>query len=96
MHIKKWIDDDTWMVSVLHPSLQSGSSFWSDRGGKTPLEAATGYMTDDPRDNAGAALVKKDPQTSFICVVSNQVASNLKPWKVYLFVLDENGQVVPF
>jgi hypothetical protein len=85
------------MVSVIDGDNEepNSSGWYSERGGKTPLEAASAYAFEDPLDSTGARKIKEDPQGTIICVIGQQVATSGKQWKVYLFVV-EGGKVVPF
>lgn len=94
-NISMAMDGTTWMVSVLHPECEDGSSWYSERAGKSPLEAAQGYFSDGPDDNDGVALLLKDPSLAFLCVIGQQVAPGKRQWKVYLFVV-EDGKVKSF
>ena len=99
--IRLTMDGTTWMVSVLHPDCVDvdgrgiGSSWYSERAGATPIEAAVGYMSDGPSENEGVAKVLENPSLAFLCVVGQEVAPGKRQWKVYLFVV-EDGKVKAF
>jgi hypothetical protein len=90
-------DGMTWMVSIIHPDNPESSSAWySERAGNNALEAAKSYYNDDPSDNPGAAKCLDDPDLVIICVIGQEIAPSKKPWKIFLFAINEKNEIVPF
>ena len=84
------MDGTTWMVSVIHSTeTEDGSQWYSERAGQNPIEAAVSYCMDDPDDNPGARLCRKDPDMVLLIVIGQQLAVSLKPWKVYIFQITD-------
>lgn len=97
MHYKLVQDGQTWMVSTItldHQKSGGGSDYHSERAGHTPLEAVKGYLDDE--DNVIAEKARKNPDEMIFCVIGQDLAPSGKPWQVFLFALDENGEVIPF
>lgn len=87
--INQKMDGDTWMVSVIHSESVDGSSWYSERAGKNPIEAAMSYALDDTDDNPGARWCRESYGEVLICVIGQQLAVSMKPWKIYLFEITD-------
>src|ERR1044072_8803953 len=95
LEIKQKMDGTTWMVSVIGPKQNDGSTYWMERAGKDPITAVKGYMKEADDDNTGAQVIREFPDEVIICVVDQTLAPSGKQWKVHLFCV-ENGKPVRF
>jgi hypothetical protein len=92
--IKQKQDGTTWMVSVIGPDQTYGSAWYSERAGKSALEAAKSYMK-DYEDNPGARIIQDHPDEVLIVVIDQAIAPSGKQWHVHLFCV-ENGELRRF
>ena len=89
----KPVDGTTWMVSVIHPNFPGGSTYVSQRAGKTAKQAAESYLSDP--DNVGTELANEDPEMTLICVIDPTLLMGMKTWKIYLFAVEKkDGKLI--